>query len=384
MDYLGQPLGFKIRKILRYLTLYGFNRTYYKALGQLHLRRTYDQIPRQTKTMKPTQIVGLIGCGNYAFTTIANFLTRKYGPIIGGCMDIDINRAASLAEHFRVPVFTTQADDIFANDTIKLVYIASNHATHAEYAIAALERGKHVYIEKPHVVSAEQLARLSETMAGAPGKVFLGFNRPGSRFGRIITSCLDREQGPGMYSFFVVGHDLNPDHWYYDAQEGGRILGNVCHWTDFILRLAGHNAIPITITPTRAEKTDTDIAVTYTFGDGTIAVLTFSAKGHTFEGVKERFNAHKGNCLITMRDFKTLRIDIGSRRERWYNLHLDHGHRHNIIAAADNVLHDLPYDRRTQFEHLRNTARLFLKTKEALERNQQLTLTDHAHTNVCR
>jgi len=382
MDYLEQSLGFKIRKIVRYLSLFGVNRTYYKILGQLHLRKEYETLPSRTGTSSDKQIIGLVGCGNYAFTTIANFLTRRFGRIIGACMDTNIHRAASLAEHFHVPLFTSDFDEILDNNTIRLVYIASNHATHAEYAVKALHRGKHVYIEKPHVVSQEQLDRLTQTMAETPGKVFLGFNRPGSRFGQIITQYLDREPGPGMYSFFVVGHDLNPDHWYYDAREGGRVLGNLCHWTDFILRLAGPGAFPVTITPTRADKTDTDIAVTYVFRDRTIAVLSFSAKGHTFEGVRERFNAHKGNCLITMRDFKTLSIDVLNRRRRWRNFHVDHGHQQNIIGAARHVINDLPYDRERQLAHIRNTARLFLTTKEVLEQNQRLTLADSVCTEI--
>ena len=74
--------------------------------------------------------------------------------------------------------------------------------------------------------------------------------------------------------------------------------------------------LPDRIHPTRAEKADSDIAVTYTFGDGSIAAITFSAKGHTFEGVKERFAAHRGNTLITMDDFKTLDVQVVERRQR--------------------------------------------------------------------
>ena len=46
--------------------------------------------------------------------------------------------------------------------------------------------------------------------------------------------------------------------------------------------------------------------MSYVFGDGTIGVITFSAKGHTFEGVKERFSAHRGNTLLVLEDFKIL------------------------------------------------------------------------------
>lgn len=382
MDYFAQSFGFKVRKILRYFLLYGFNRTYYKILGQLHLRRTYDVLPRRRRSIKKKQFIGLIGCGNHAFTTIGNFLTRRYGRVIAGCMDADINRAASLAEQFNVPIFTTDDEEIIGNEAVKLVYIASNHATHAEYAIAALARGKHVYIEKPPVVSEDQLSRLVLAMQQSSGKIFLGFNRPGSRFGRIIRHYLERERGPGMYNFFIVGHDLHSGHWYHDPGEGGRVLGNLCHWTDFVLRLAGPDVFPIEINPTRAKKPDTDIAVTFTFGDGTIAVLTFSTKGHAFAGVKERFNAQKGNCVLTMKDFRTLHIERRNTRKRWWNVHLDHGHRQNILSAAENVINELPYDRAAHLAHLQNTSRLFLKTREALEQNRKMVLEERVRSEV--
>ena len=108
-----------------------------------------------------------------------------------------------------------------------------------------------------------------------------------------------------MYAWFVAGHAIDPDHWYFKPEEGGRVLGNLCHWTDFVYQMVPpQNRYPIKITPTRWEKSDCDIAVTYLFGDGTVAAITFSAKGHTFEGVRERFSAHRGDVLISLDDFK--------------------------------------------------------------------------------
>jgi len=382
MDYLRQPFLFKVKKVLRYVSLYGISRTYYKVLGQLHMRKTYNTHRARKSTIGKNQIIGLIGCGNYAFTTIAYFLNKRFGRIIAGCMDIDINHAASLAGHFKVPVYTTNEHEIIGNDTIQLVYVASNHATHAEYAIKVLERGKDVYIEKPHIVSEEQLTRLTRAMENSPGRVFLGFNRPGSRFGKIIRHCLDREVGPGIYNWFVAGHDIDPDHWYFKPEEGGRVLGNLCHWTDFVLRLTGNRAFPLEINPTRAARSDTDIAVAFTFADGTIAIITFSAKGHTFEGVKERFSAHKGNCLLTMDDFKTLQVELAGIKKRYRNLYRDHGHRQNIVSAAENVLNKLPYNRNEHLTHIRNTGLLFLKTKEALEQNKKIIVEGYSPSAV--
>lgn len=366
MDYTRQPLAFRIRKVARYLRLYGPRRTHIKVLGQLHMKRRFDALPRTNAPATDLQRVGLIGCGNYAFSNIAFYLNRRRGRVIGACMDINLHRAASLALRYRVPVYSDEASSAIYNDHIELIYIASNHASHAEYAIAGLRAGKSVYIEKPHVVTEDQLHRLAAAMADSPGHVFLGFNRPGSRFGRLILDALGREQGPGMYNWFVAGHAIDPDHWYFKSEEGGRVLGNLCHWTDFVLRMVP-DGFPVRITPTRGTKSDSDIVVTFTFPDETIAVISFSAKGHTFEGVKEKLSAHRGNCLLSMDDYETLTIEVIDRKERYTNFYRDHGHSRNIISAYDTVFRGAPYDRAASRQYALDTAWLFLQTRQALE-----------------
>jgi len=383
MDYLKQSASFKVRKVLRYVSLYGVSRTYRKVLGQLHVRRKYQALPKNYGRATGKEFIGLIGCGNFAFTTIAYYLRKKFGRSIAACMDIDINRAASMSSHYKIPAYTTCADDVINHDSVRMVYIASFHSSHAEYAIRALEKNKHVYIEKPHVVSQDQLVRLINTMAKSEGKVFLGFNRPASPFGQAIQRYLREETGPGIYNWFIAGHDLEPGHWYHRTEEGGRVLGNLCHWTDFTLRLVPvQGAFPIKITPTRVASNDTDIAVTYTFGDNTVAVITFSAKGHAFEGVKERFSAYKGNCMITMDDFKTMEVNVVNKKLRFVNFYRNHGHSTSIVGAAENVSKKLKFDRESSMAHVWNTGMLFLETKRALEENKSVTVESFNKANL--
>lgn len=378
MDYTQQPLLFRLRKVARYVRLYGVSRTYIKVLGQSHMKRRFDSLPEVGTSYSARQRVGLLGCGNYAFSNIAYYLSSGRGQVIAACMDTDAHRAASLAERYSVPLHTDDAMRVIDNSQIDLLYVASNHASHAEYAIDGLKRGKHVYIEKPHVVNEDQLRRLDEAMRNSTGRVFLGFNRPGSRFGRLMLEALAREDGAGMYNWFVAGHAIAPDHWYFKPEEGGRVLGNLCHWTDFVLRMAPAKAFPVLITPTRGTKSGTDIAVTYTFPDETIAVITFSEKGDPFEGVKERLSAHRGNCLIAMDDFKTLSIDVRETKHRYTNYHRDHGHRRNILGAYDVVFGRAPYDRSAATRYAVDTAWLFLNTKSALESNQARVVEPYA------
>lgn len=375
MDYTVQNLGFKLKKVLRYVSLYGPQRTLIKVKGQFHMKKNFARLPDLPDKRSVGGSVGIIGCGNFAYSNIAYYLKKNFGDVIRGSMDIDPHKAASLYQSFGLRYFTDNAEEIISDPELSLVYIASNHATHAEYAIAALEQGKHVHIEKPHVVNKDQLIRLCQTMERSSGRVALGFNRTKCRMFQRLQESLNSQSGPLMLNWFVAGHEIAPEHWYFKEEEGGRVLGNLCHWTDFIYNLIpADRRYPITIQPTRGEKSDCDIAVTYLFGDGSIAAITFSAKGHTFEGVRERFAAHRGNVLIAMDDFKRLVIEDVERKKVIAPIFRDHGHECNIVnsynmaANADEALS-------SSVQYVWETAELFLKTRAALETQQKVHVT---------
>lgn len=376
MDYMAQGLGFKIKKALRYIRLYGIRRTVIKIKSQYHMKKVYAKLPVQPSLPQVGGHVGVIGCGNYAFSNIAFYLKKNYGRVLRGAMDINLHQAASLYEHYGLRYYTDDVARMLDDPAIDLVYIASNHATHAEYAIQALEAGKSVHIEKPHVVREDQLERLCRAMVECEGSVRLGFNRPYSRIGQTIKRYLDQESGPAMYNWFIAGHEIAPDHWYFKEKEGGRVLGNLCHWSDFVFQLvAPEDRYPLTINPTRGEKSDCDIAVTYTFGDGSIAAITFSAKGHTFEGVRERFAAHRGNVLISMDDFKALVVEVVEKKVKVAPLFRDHGHELSIRRSYEMVREKagLP-STACSVAYVWETGNLFLKTRQALETNQEVVI----------
>ncbi len=383
MDYTNEKFMFKIRKVGRYIKLYGLNRTILKVKGQLHMKKQYDTLHENKFRTTAKQKIAIIGCGNYAFTTLAYYISKYHKGIIRACMDVDLNRAISLSATYKIPIATTDVNVILNDKDIELVYISSNHSTHAEYAIRCLKSGKNVYIEKPHVVNYKQLDALAETVKIEGLKVFLGFNRPTSRFGSLIKKNIDLEEGPGMFNWFVAGHKIEAGNWYFKPEEGGRVLGNLCHWTDFLYRVVYNNSSIIQINPTRHEKSDSDIIVTLKDEIGNLSVITFSAKGHTFEGVKEIFTAHKGNCLIHMKDFKELIIERNEKKMNYKNVYRDHGHKRNIRNALDNVLLNLPYNKEDTLSAIYQTGLLFLKIKESLENKTTISVCLKNSIDMC-
>jgi len=339
-----------------------------KVKGQYHMKKKYDALPRFREPQAGSH-VGIMGCGTYSFSNIAFYLDKYKSGLIRGVMDTNIQRAASLFKNYRAAYYTDDPEKIIADPNIDLVYIASNHASHAEYAIRCIEAGKHVHIEKPHVVSEDQLQRLAAAMrAHSSSKVFLGFNRPRTELFMKLKRLLAKETGPLMINWFVAGHEIPDDHWYFDEREGGRVLGNLCHWTDLTLQLIGlEDAFSCSIAPTTPPDSKSDFVVSLVFADRSCASITFSAKGHTFEGVREVLNIHKGNLLGNLTDFQSLSVEIVDQKIRRRLLFRDHGHNLNIINSLTNTRGDDP-------EYVIATAKFFLAIRSAIDSGRIVTL----------
>lgn len=172
--------------------MYGFKRTLIKVQGQYHMKKKYNVLPNIKKDGSTKKNTAIIGCGNFSYSNIAYYIKKNYGNVIKAAIDTDINKAASLFERYNLSYYTDDIEKIMEDDDIELFYIASNHASHAEYAIKAISKNKAVHIEKPHVINFDQLKRLCKIIIENNAKVNLGFNRPLSKFGKIIFEHLKK------------------------------------------------------------------------------------------------------------------------------------------------------------------------------------------------
>lgn len=340
-DYTQAALSYKVRKVIRYARLFGAGATAAKVRSQYHMRGA--EVDRNEGTMEnprcrdgdsPARRVAIIGAGKFAYSVIARYLEKEESRFLRATLDLDLGRAVSLTRRFGGAYATTDLGAILGDDQVDLVYVASNHATHAEYAIECIRAGKAVHVEKPHAVTRDQVLRFDEAMAGSPETpVFLGFNRPKSSHFRKVQAALRDEEGPLSASWFIAGHQIDEGHWYFSEKEGGRVLGNLCHWLDASIHLVGANFWPVELVPTSPPESQSDFTLTARCGDGSSVTFVFSAKGHTFEGVREVLNLQKGSTLVLLRDFHETRIGKGRRTTVSRTRIRDHGHRANVLNS---------------------------------------------------
>lgn len=379
VNYIQADFLFKVRKVLRYVRLYGVQRTLVKVKGQYHVQRATVFEGKQWINPKCRDVfvknrcVAIIGCGNYAFSNIAFYLAKQDVSFLRATYDIEKSRSLSLCKAYGGHYATADWQDIVDDPLIKIVFIASNHASHAEFAVACIEKGKHVHIEKPHVVTSTQLDNLLSAMRAHPqSNVYLGFNRPKTPLFKKLQTILAQEPGQLMINWFIAGHEISGDHWYFDEKEGGRVLGNLCHWTDLTLHLVSlERAFPCEIIPSTPVGAKSDFVVSVIFADRSCASITFSAKGHTFEGVREVLNVHKGNVLANLTDFYHLTYERLERKSQKKLHYRDHGHAINILHSMNNKSVENGGE---SIQHIETTARFFLAIREAIESGEKITL----------
>lgn len=320
-----------LRKSLRYLGLYGLTRTLYKIAG-----RSRRPIPLVWRARADADI-GLIGCGQFGFSSIGYFISRRFGGRFSWCYDPDSAAADSFRVAYRVAHRAVDAVQMLADPAVKLVYIASNHHSHAGYACAALAAGKNVYVEKPIAVTTPQLAHLMASKAQSAGRVFAGYNRPFSGAVRFLREHGGQGFDGGLsLNCFVSGHRIADDHWYRNPQEGTRICGNAGHWIDLFVHMLSWRAIApdsyrLSLTSSNPSEPDDNFVLSIATDLDDVFSLMLTARSEPFEGINETINIQAGEVICKIDDFRRMTLWRGHRLQRRRFWPKDVGHRDAIL-----------------------------------------------------
>ena len=318
------------RKFFRFLTIYGLGRSLFKAAGRLRIA-----LPTLT-LRRPEPDIGLIGCGQFAFATIGYFIQSAFGPRIRACYDIDPRAQQSLARAQRVSATPASVDELLADRQLRTIYIASNHASHADYAVRALEAGLTVYVEKPIAVTEDQLVRLLRACRSAGRRIYAGYNRPFSGAIRRLRAEMPIVPDGGItLNCFVSGHQLGEGHWYRRPEEGTRICGNVGHWLDLMVHVLSWRGLPdrldITLSWSCNDEPDDNASITITSDRGDLFTVILTSRCEPFEGINESINLQHGDTIAKIDDFRHLTLWRGPRLLRQRFWPKDVGHRLAIL-----------------------------------------------------
>jgi len=191
--------------------------------------------------------IGIVGAGNIG--RIHAQAAAWAGSTVAAICDLDPARAEALAALHPGAATMNDVADLLALDDLDAVVVAVPNHRHREVAVAALESGRDVLLEKPMALSAAECREIIATMDQARRRVQLGFVcrfAPAAveakrlidegRLGEVyhIKAFLYRRRGiPGLGKWFTTR-----------AMSGGGALIDIgVHFIELALHLAGH-ALP--------------------------------------------------------------------------------------------------------------------------------------------
>ena len=263
-------------------------------------------------TFKPSTCkLGVLGAGLFANSILFPSI-KKAGDIeLIGIASSGGLHAQHSGKKFGFQYATSDTDEIINDPNINTVAILTRHDTHAELAIKALRAGKHVFVEKPLAINNTQLSAISKQLKadGSP-LIAVGFNRRFAPLAQAVSSFF-YHRNESMYIHYRVNAGAIPlGHWTQDPEiGGGRIIGEACHFVDFITFLIG--AAPVSVTaqalPDGGKYREDNVSITFTFPDGSIGIVDYLANGDK-SFPKERVEFFCAGQIAVLDDFVSLQI----------------------------------------------------------------------------
>lgn len=280
--------------------------------------------------------VALVGIGSFMKSEILPHLKKVPGVEIRAICHSKGLPAKELADSWGAHYVTSDYQKVLNDADIDFVVCATRHSIHATMVSQALAVGKHVYVEKPLALNKEELDAVMESARQSEGKLFVGFNR---RFSPHFVRARREFHGKGpLMILYRVNYPLaEKNHWSYDAKEGGRLLGEGCHFIDAFQyithstpRRVWTSMIPVKGAVTREEN----FSVNVEFLDGSIGTLFYSALG-SFRLPKEYIEVYGGGVTMVIDNFKDARIIFPTKEEKMNLRHQGKGYLEELTAFIE-------------------------------------------------
>jgi predicted dehydrogenase len=326
---------------------------------------TRIDLPPPNRAMVRENLVraGLLGAGSFATTTLLPALQRIRAVEMAAVASNTGARARYAANKFGFRWCTTDERELLNDASINTVFIASRHHMHAAQVVAALRAGKHVFCEKPLCLQAAELSQIVAAHDSLTIRKLLmvGFNRRFAPLGVALKTFLRDVAEPLALHYRVNAGWLPRDHWLNDVQQGGgRILGEICHFVDFLCFLTGSPPLEVEVRslPNEGRYSNDNVICSLNFADGSLGTITYVANGDKSFS-KERVEVFGGGRVAVLEDFRRLElVRSGGKQVLRSHLRPDKGHGSELqafIAAIQNggdsptPLHEIVTTMRTTF-----------------------------------
>lgn len=284
-------------------------------------------------------VIGIVGAGNFTKMTMMPALKGsgahyKYISSAGGLT------AKSLANKYGFEFSTTDYSEIINDSEVDLVMITTRHNLHAKMVTEALRAGKNVFVEKPLALKEEELEQIIQAYesSGQGLSVDVGFNRRFSPFAEKAKKLIGSPAIPLNIVVTMNAGFIPPEVWVHDMNiGGGRIIGEACHFVDFMTFLTGSRVTEVLMCGlgnNPAENTDNAI-ITLKFSNGSQGVINYFSNGNKAYS-KERVEIFGQGKTLIIDNFRKM-TGYGFKGFSSYSTTLNKGHKKQFLSLIESV-----------------------------------------------
>ena len=316
--------------------------------------------------------VGFIGAGNFAQSNLLPHLASQKINLKGVCTSTPVN-SKSVADKFGFGFFTTDYNEILKDEKINTVFIASRHDSHGKYVAEAMKAGKNIFVEKPLAINYEELDVIKNSLN--PEKhLLVGFNRRFSKPFNDIKKFYENNLEPYVINFRVNAGLIPKTHWIQAPDQGGRIIGEVCHFIDTISFVTDSKPVRVfaeSIYTDNSKNINYDnINIVVKYANGSVGNILYLANGDSSQP-KEYCEIFSGGKTAVMDNFKEVTFfSNGKKSKKTYSGTKGHKeevlHFVNLLEGKDKI--------NLTAESIINTTLLTFKIIDSLKSGNPQTL----------
>ena len=276
--------------------------------------------------------VGWIGAGAFSTGTLLPAFRDvgfEHFVAVATASGVSARRAA---ERHGFEKAVSGADAVIDDPDVSLVVIATPHDAHTELASRALAAGRDVWCEKPLALTCAGVDEVEKAWRGSGRQLTLGFNRRWAPTVLAAQRVLAEVHVPKLVVYRIAAGRVPDDHWYLDRRQGGRSLGEVCHFVDLAQALLGADIEDtVAVLGGDASQGNDGMVVALRFADGSVASIAYGSASPV--AGKERIEVLAGSHQIIIDDFRSVKVD---GRTLWKGRQ-DKGHRAETAAFRQAV-----------------------------------------------
>jgi predicted dehydrogenase len=315
------------------------------GLSQIKLPAASVPVKKSSLPITGANVVrlGVLGAGNFANAVMLPTLKKIPSIELVSITSGSGFHAQYASKKFAFKYTAVSENEILQDPQVNTITILTRHHLHAEQVVRALQAGKNVFCEKPLAISSEQLTQIKQQLLATENSPLLtvGFNRRFAPLARKLYEFLQPRHEPLVATYRINAGIIPLTHWVQDPiQGGGRIVGEVCHFVDFLTFLVGAHPTSVTAQalPDDNRYREDNVLMTFTFPDGSIGSIIYLANGDK-AFPKERIEVFVGGRVAVLDDFRSLElIHQGKRRVIRSLLRQDKGHRAEWEAFSQAII----------------------------------------------